>query len=482
MNPLQGLKHLYARSRRLPVRLRIAIVSATLTAVILIAFAAVVGRDVTGRLHDDFENELRGQAATLANRISLNNAGQPVDPNLEEVALANDAEIRLVGGNGESVIATPSSTAFPPPDTSRVVSAGPLQVATSQVFATSNDIGVPPPSLYVQYARPESSIDDTIGRLWLFLAGGVAIGTLLAGVAGMAVATRAMRPISALTTAASGIATTRDPSRRIPEPESDDEVAELARTLDQMLRELDAARSETEATIQRQREFVADASHELRTPLTSILANLELLEAALAADAGADEDESAAVASALRSSKRMNRLVGDLLLLARADAGRAGSRVECDLAMIASEALEEVAPVADGHRFEAMLGEAAPVHGSPDELHRMVLNLLENAIRHTPEGTAIGVDLSDRDGYAMLTVSDDGPGLPEGMESQVFDRFVRGQGPADRSTRNGTGTGLGLSIVRAVAVAHGGAVTARNGADGGACFEIRLPLAGAAKV
>ena len=174
----------------------------------------------------------------------------------------------------------------------------------------------------------------------------------------------------------------------------------------------------------------------------------------------------------------MNRLVGDLLLLARADAGRAGRRVECDLAMITSEALEEVAPVADGHRFEAMLGGAAPVHGSPDELHRMVLNLLENAIRHTPEGTAIGVDLSGRDGFALLTVRDDGPGLPEGMETQVFDRFVRGQGPADRSSRNGTGTGLGLSIVRAVAVAHGGAVTARNGADGGACSRSGFPSRG----
>ena len=98
----------------------------------------------------------------------------------------------------------------------------------------------------------------------------------------MAVANRAMRPIAALTAVAGDIATTRDPSRRIPEPESDDEVAELARTLDQMLRELDAARSETESTIKRQREFVADASHELRTPLTSILANLELLEQSLA--------------------------------------------------------------------------------------------------------------------------------------------------------------------------------------------------------
>ena len=482
MNPLQGLRHLYARSRRLPVRIRIAIVSATLTAVILIGFAAVVGRLVTDRLHTDFENELRGNAATLANRISLNNSGQPVDPNLDEVALANDAEIRLVSADGDSVIATPSSTEFPPPDTSRVVSAGPLQVATSQVFSTSNDIGIPPATFYVQYARPESSIDDTIGRLWLFLAGGVAIGTLLAGVAGMAVANRAMRPISALTAAAGDIATTRDPSRRIPEPESDDEVAELARTLDQMLRQLDAARSETEATIQRQREFVADASHELRTPLTSILANLELLDAALAADMRSDDDEGAAVASALRSSKRMNRLVGDLLLLARADAGRVGTRVECDLATIASEALEEVAPVADGHRFSAELDEAAPVSGNPDEIHRMILNLLENAIRHTPEGTAIDVGLAVDGDTARLTVRDDGPGLPAGMEDQVFARFVRGEGPADRSARNGAGTGLGLSIVRAVATAHGGSVTAANGSDGGACFEVRMPLAAPAQV
>ena len=176
----------------------------------------------------------------------------------------------------------------------------------------------------------------------------------------------------------------------------------------------------------------------------------------------------------------MNRLVGDLLLLARADAGRVGSRVECDLAMVAAEALEEVGPVADGHTFEAQLEHAAPVTGNPDELHRMVLNLLENAIRHTPAGTTVRIDLAEDDGQALLTVRDDGPGLPSGMESQVFERFVRGEGPADRSTRNGTGTGLGLSIVRAVAVAHGGSVRAVNGDGGGACFEIRLPLSPAA--
>jgi signal transduction histidine kinase len=479
MNPLRGLKHLYARSRRLPVRIRIAIVSATLTAVILIAFAAVVGRDVTNRLHDDFERELRGNAATLANAIGLNASGEPASGGLNDITpLANDAEIRIVGADGQVLRTTSGSVPSSPPETDRVVSAGAYQVATAQLYSTTpSAIGTSTPTLYVQYARPESAVDETIGRLWLFLGGGVVVGTLLAGLAGMAVANRAMRPISNLTAAAGDIATTRDPSRRIPEPESDDEVAELARTLDQMLRELDAARSETEAAMRRQREFVADASHELRTPLTSILANLELLEQSLVASPGGDEDEAAAVGSALRSSKRMNRLSGDLLLLARADAGRLGRRIDCDLAAIASEALDEVEPVADGHRLHADVNGAAPVVGNPDELHRMILNLLENAIRHTPDGTEIELGLSASADVVLLTVSDDGPGLPEGMETQVFDRFVRGEGPADRSARNGAGTGLGLSIVRAVAVAHGGTVRAANGPDGGAGFEIRLPLA-----
>jgi signal transduction histidine kinase len=484
MNPLRGLKHLYARSRRLPVRTRIAIVSATLTAVILIGFAAVVGRLVADRLHSDFERELRGNAATLANAIGLNAAGQTSSDDLDDIALANDAEIRIVSADGRVFAATSPQVSFSPPDEERVVESGPLEVATARIFTTTSSLigAASTAPIYVQYARPESAVDETIGRLWLFLAAGVVVGSLLAGLAGMAVANRAMRPIANLTAAARDIATTRDPSRRIPEPQSDDEVAELARTLDRMLGELDAARSETEGAMKRQREFVADASHELRTPLTSILANLELLEQSLAATPGADDDEAAAVGSALRSSKRMNRLVGDLLLLARADAGRLGSRVECDLAMIAAEALEEVTPVADGHLLRADLDGSAPIVGNPDELHRMILNLLENAIRHTPDGTAVELGVSEGDGAALLTVSDDGPGLPDGMEAQVFERFVRGEGPADRSSRNGTGTGLGLSIVRAVAVAHGGTVRATSGTGGGARFEVRLPLAAPAKV
>ncbi len=476
---MSRLRELYGRSRRWPVRVRIAMVSAALTAIILIGFAGVVGSLVSNRLQGDFDEDLQTQASNLASDVSSDlNEGRPPGSSAMEsrTSVNDDAEVRLVRSDGRAY-GGGVQAGFAAPEPGTIKRIGGFDVASAEVVLDNSLLQrglVETP--YVQYARPHAAVGETIGRLWLFLGGGVLVGTLLAGVAGMAVANRSMRPIAALTAAARDIAATRDPSRRIPEPESDDEVAELARTFDEMLRQLDAARAETEGTIQRQREFVADASHELRTPLTSILANLELLDVALAEEA--DEDERAAVGSALRSSKRMNRLVGDLLLLARADAGRAGSQSICDLSRIAGEALEEVSPVADGHRFSSGINGPAPVHGNPDELHRMVLNLLENAIRHTPRGTHIFVDVESAGDRARLVVADDGPGLPAGMETQVFERFVRGGGPADRVSRNGRGTGLGLSIVRAVAAAHDGSVSAERDLDrGGARFTVALPLA-----
>ena len=134
---------------------------------------------------------------------------------------------------------------------------------------------------YVQYARPRGGLSATIARIKAFLGFGVLGGTALAFLAGLAVARRAMRPVTRLTAGAREVARTRDPSTTLPKPSANDEVADLAHTLEDMLGELGAARSETEAALARQREFVADASHELRTPLTSILANLELLETEL---------------------------------------------------------------------------------------------------------------------------------------------------------------------------------------------------------
>jgi signal transduction histidine kinase len=225
--------------------------------------------------------------------------------------------------------------------------------------------------------------------------------------------------------------------------------------------------------MQKQREFVADASHELRTPLTSVLANLELLQASLHGHDQAEDRE--IVDSALRSSKRMGRLIADLLLLARADAGRLPTHRRVDLAEVAGDAAAEVAPLMGDRELFVDNEKPLWVEGSRDELHRMVLNLLDNAIRHTPRGSCVELRLCESDGYALVEVADDGPGIPEAMRTQVFDRFVRGTGPAD--TARGTGTGLGLAIVSAVAESHGGSVEARESKSGGALFVARIPLA-----
>jgi signal transduction histidine kinase len=249
-----------------------------------------------------------------------------------------------------------------------------------------------------------------------------------------------------------------------------------------MLRSLDAARGETEATLARQRQFVADASHELRTPLTSVLANLELLAESLHGDQGE------AAASALRSTRRMRRLVADLLLLARNDVGRIVPREPTDLAQVAIEAAAELGPLVSDHTIE-LDTEPAVVLGVRDELFRVALNLIENALRHTPPGTTVTVHTglaapgAGRQPVVELVVQDDGPGVPPEIAPTLFERFVRGAGD------HGGSFGLGLAIVRAVAESHGGSVTledppadAHGGVAHGARLVVRLPAAVSAPV
>jgi two-component system, OmpR family, sensor kinase len=453
---------------RIPVRWRIAITTAGLTLLILVGFALVLGQIVGNRIRSDFRDELRGAARSLAaeTRVSNDPVLGPVvsSPPLRAFALPEDAVITVLDQSGRPLAATNTSIELGPPSRG-IHNIGDLSVATQPITATGS---LP---AYVQYARPDDGVHDTVARLWFFLGAGVVGGTLLALLAGLAVADRAMRPIKALTGLARQITSTRDPSKRIPVPATEDEVGELARTMDGMLQALDEARSEREQSLERQREFVADASHELRTPLTSVQANLELLQAA---DNGSEDDRHT-VASALTSTKRMSGLVSDLLLLARADAGRRVARTDLDLVQVATGALEEVEPLAGERRLERHLDGPLHLLGNPDELHRMIRNLLENAVRHTPDKATVELSAGREGDQALLEVVDDGPGIPEGMEDQVFDRFVRGDGPAD--TAGGGGSGLGLAIVRAVAESHGGSVSAGRSATGGARFSIRLPLA-----
>ncbi len=461
------LREAWRRPRLWPVRWRLTAVSAVLTFLILVVFAVVVGRLASSRIHSDFDNELVESANGVAGQIgssptigTLRQAREQLEQMAPPPVVLRYVSPTLVVGTADS----PENLGPPEPGLTQV---GGLEIATAAVPGL--------PGTVIQYARSTDSVNATTDKLWLFLLTGVLGGTLLATLAGLAVAGRAMRPIAALTTTARKIGTTRDPSRRVPIPDTDDEIAELALTLDEMLRELDAARTETDQMIQAQREFVADASHELRTPLTSILANLELLQARLD-DAERRGEEGEMIDGALRSSRRMGRLVSDLLLLARADAGRTSTRVPCDLAEVAEGAVAEARPVAGDRVFELEAPGPVNVVGSPDELHRLVLNLLENAIRHTPDGSAVRILVSRREGHAILDVTDNGPGIPQGMREQIFGRFVRGSGPADLTPDGGTG--LGLAIVAAVTASHGGTVEAGDSEQGGARFTVTLPLGG----
>jgi signal transduction histidine kinase len=452
---------------RIPVRWRIAVTCAGLTFLILVCFALVVGNLVGDRIRSDHERELEDAASALAaeTRVAWDPESGLVtySPRLSDFAMAEHAVIWVVDPAGRPLAATDRSADLGPPSTG-VRESGSLDVATEPIRAADS---LP---AYVQYALPSSGVDDTIERLWFFLAAGVLGGTLLALLAGGAVANRAMRPIASLTALARDITATRDPSKRMPVRAADDEIGELAGTMDGMLEALDDAHLERERAYERQREFVADASHELRTPLTSVQANLELLQASLA---GPEEDRRA-VESALGSTRRMSRLVSDLLLLARADAGRRAAITGTDLAAIATDALEEVKPLAGRRRLTAEIEGPMPLEGNSDELHRLALNLLENAVRHTPPASAVELSLRGEGADAVLEVSDDGPGIPLDLRDQVFERFVRADGPADTSA--GGGSGLGLAIVRAVAEAHGGSVEVAERPGGGARFTVRLPL------
>ena len=458
----------FSAYRRVPIRWRLAGGSAALTFVILAGFAAIVGtltnRQVRGQFNDEVSSAVDQLYTELNHKLGFINGTElncfRTTVHLSDYASAEHAQIRIFDSSDGDLLCTQTSIkGAKAPLAPTFFGTAPSQ--TSGTFTESGyrvavrELEVKPiGTVTLLYARPLSDVDHTVARVQVFLLLGVLGGTILALLAGLFVSARAMRPIVELTDAAREIERTRDASGRVPHPEAEDEIAELARTLEGMLGALDSARSDTEAMLDRQREFVADASHELRTPLTSVLANLELLTEELAGE------QAETAEAALRSTRRMRRLVGDLLLLARADARRVQPHRPTDLAEVLIEAAAELGPMAERHEL-SIAAEPAVVEGVRDELHRLVLNLLENAVRHTPPGTRVSATTSHRRRRGRADrARTTAPGSRPSSRNRVFERFVRG------GRDGGRGSGLGLAIVRAVAQSHGGTVVLERPASG----------------
>jgi two-component system OmpR family sensor kinase len=324
-----------------------------------------------------------------------------------------------------------------------------------------------------------SNVDATMIRMLVILGIVTVIALAAATIAGVVIIRRALAPLRRVAQTARKVADlTLDRGEvelpvRVPEPDANPatEVGQLGSALNRMLDHIAAALSARQASETRVRQFVADASHELRTPLAAIRGYTELTQRM--------GDDREAVAHAMgrvaSETERMTRLVEDLLLLARLDSGRPLEREPVDLSRLALDAVSDAHVAGPDHQWELDLPEEpVVVAGDAARLHQVMTNLLANARVHTGAGTVVTTRLITEPVHTVLQVIDNGPGIPTGLQSEVFERFARGD--SSRSRKGGS-TGLGLAIVSAVVKAHDGTITV-NSSPGHTEFTVRLPLNG----
>jgi two-component system, OmpR family, sensor kinase len=311
---------------------------------------------------------------------------------------------------------------------------------------------------------------DALAQLRGQLLVGVPIGILLATLVGWLVAGAALRPVERLRTEAEAISGS-ELGRRLAVPNTGDELARMAESLNRMLGRLEDA-------VERERRFVGDASHELRTPLANPKAELDL---ALRRSRTPDE-LLGALRSATEETDRLTSLAEDLLVLARTDEGRLPVRRErVDVARLVREIVASFESrasdlgIALASRSDGEL--AADVDAT--RLRQAIGNLIDNALRHVRPGGRVEIGVEEAHGVLTISVADSGDGFDAEFLAHAFEPFSRAD--SARSRAHG-GTGLGLAIVRAVAEGHGGSVSAANGPDGGGLVEMRLPATGGALI
>jgi heavy metal sensor kinase len=311
-------------------------------------------------------------------------------------------------------------------------------------------------------SRPTTEEDNTLHRTALLLVGVVGLLTAVASILGFVVAGRALRPVRIIAATARDISE-RDLHRRIELDLPPDELGELAATFNAMLERLESSF----AVLQR---FTADAAHELRAPLAVMLAEVEV---SLRQPRSADETR--ATIDGIRTEiERLSRLADQLLVLARADAGALVPRIESiDLPDFLEEAVDRWRPLIGqrGLRVTTALPNVGRLDADAELLRRLIDNLLDNAVKHTPAGGAIAVSAVGDDDEWRIEVADTGPGIAAALRDTIFERFSRGD-PA--RSRDSGGAGLGLALCAAIAHAHGGCISLGEGSPG-ARFVVTLP-------
>jgi two-component system OmpR family sensor kinase len=326
---------------------------------------------------------------------------------------------------------------------------------------------------------PTSHVDDTL--LWVLVMFCIvaAIALVAAATAGILITRRQFRPLATVSAAARQVADLElergevslpSPIVKVDPASAHTEIGQLGSALNRMLDRIAGALSARYASEMRVRQFVADASHELRTPLAAIRGYTELAQRKQDV---LPEEVAHAMSRVESETERMTHLVEDMLLLARLDTGRPLQRDQVDLSRLVVDAASDAHIAGPDHQWSLDLpDEPVMVRGDEARLHQVLANLLANARTHTPPGTSVITSLALDDDHAVLTVVDDGPGIPVWLQPEVFERFARGD--SSRSRREGS-TGLGLAIVAAVVRAHHGTIDVHSVA-GNTEFVVKLPV------
>lgn len=322
----------------------------------------------------------------------------------------------------------------------------------------------------VVVAVPLTTVDQTLGRL-LLIELLVSLSVLIVlGALAWWIVRAGLRPLDEMTDTAGAIAA-GDLSQRVPQGDPGTEVGRLGEALNVMLGGIEESFAARKASEERLRRFLADASHELRTPLTSIRGYAEMFDRGVR---DRPDDLETSMRHIRADADRMSTLVDDLLVLARLGRERPLAHELVDLREVVQEAAAAVAMQDPERSIQVVAPEPTIVVGDGGRLRQVVDNLLVNAVRHTPGGSPIEIDLGQQSGSAVISVLDRGPGIPPDERERIFEPFFRSDPSRSRATG---GEGLGLAIVSTIVEAHGGHVGVSPREGGGAQFWIRIPVA-----
>ncbi len=404
-------------------------------------------------------------------------AAEFVDGQMPRVGLLqnNRADIRVSNEEWESLINQLQSV---PVDGDRVSRNLPAGLGHYRLIAESRDYGT------VVIGLPLKDVDTFLAELIgleVMLALLALAGSFLAARAVLARSLRPLNRVAATAQQVSQLPLDRGEvalAVRVPPEDADptSEVGRVGQALNHMLNNVEEALAARQASETRVRQFVADASHELRNPLAAIRGYAELTRRS-----GEDlpTDAAYAISRVESESERMSRLVDDLLLLARLDSGPDLEVGMVDLSEVVINAVSDARAAGPDHTWGlALPDEPVSALGDRHRLHQVVANLLANARTHTPPGTRVETGLTVRDSRALIAVTDNGPGIPDGIRDQIFERFTRADTSRVRNSQSADGgsTGLGLAIVAAVVEAHHGRVSVSS-RPGHTQFLVELPLA-----